>query len=168
MTNPDTKFEDATIIRSWVTSYNGSRWLLLKCVCGHCACAESRDPSVGILASVAVAQTLSHLWTVVFVVWPTMSCFADCSKRLHVTLRIIVCPPVWRHRRMTIYCHPAVTSPEGDSKLSPPGDVTPVWVVTQPRPGGNRTRDLLITSQTPYHCATTPPSTFTKSNGGLL
>ena len=29
-------------------------------------------------------------------------------------------------------------------------------VVTQPRPAGDRTRDLLIASPTPYHCATTP------------
>jgi len=27
VTNPATKFENPTTIRSWVTSYNGSRWL---------------------------------------------------------------------------------------------------------------------------------------------
>jgi len=30
VTNSATKFEDPTTIRSWVTSYNGSRWLALK------------------------------------------------------------------------------------------------------------------------------------------
>ena len=30
VTNPATKFEDPTTIRSWVTSYNASHWLLLK------------------------------------------------------------------------------------------------------------------------------------------
>jgi len=30
ITNPATKFEDPTTIRSWVTSYNGSHWLPLK------------------------------------------------------------------------------------------------------------------------------------------
>ena len=30
VTKPATKFEDLTIIRSWVTSYSGSRWLPLK------------------------------------------------------------------------------------------------------------------------------------------
>ena len=30
--------------------------------------------------------------------------------------------------------------------------------VTQPRPVGDRTRDLLIVSPTPYRCATSPPS----------
>ena len=30
VTNPATKFEDPTSIRSWVTSYNVSRWLPLK------------------------------------------------------------------------------------------------------------------------------------------
>jgi len=34
-------------LRSWVTIYNGSHWLSLKCVHGHCAFAESRDPWVG-------------------------------------------------------------------------------------------------------------------------
>jgi len=42
-TNPATKFKDPMTIRSWVRCYNISRWLPLKCVCGHCACAESRD-----------------------------------------------------------------------------------------------------------------------------
>jgi len=30
-------------------------------------------------------------------------------------------------------------------------------VVTQQSPAGDRTRDLLIASPTPYRCATTPP-----------
>jgi len=33
-------------------------------------------------------------------------------------------------------------------------------VVTQPRPAGDRTRDLLIASPTPYRCATMPPDSF--------
>jgi len=47
VTNPTTKFEDPTTIRSWVTSYNVSHWLPWKCVRFHCACAESRYPWVG-------------------------------------------------------------------------------------------------------------------------
>ena len=38
---------------------------------------------------------------ILIVVWPTMSCFADWSKRRQVTLSIIICPlhghPVWHH-----------------------------------------------------------------------
>ena len=47
VTNLATKYEDPTPIRCWVTSYNVSHWLHWKCVRGHCAFAESRDPSVG-------------------------------------------------------------------------------------------------------------------------
>jgi len=39
-------------------------------------------------------------------------------------------------------------------------------VVTQPRPAGDRTRDLLIASPTPCHCATTPPCR--RSSGQVL
>ena len=39
-----TKVEALTPIRSWVMSDNVSRWLPLKCVRGHCTCAESHDP----------------------------------------------------------------------------------------------------------------------------
>ena len=35
--------------------------------------------------------------TDLFVVWPTMSCFADWSKRHHVTLSIIICSPLHGH-----------------------------------------------------------------------
>ena len=55
VTNPATKFEDPKTIRAGDTSYNGSRWLPLKCVCGHCACAKSRDPWVG-------GQKQLHFW----------------------------------------------------------------------------------------------------------
>ena len=37
------------------------------------------------VASIGVSTTLP------FVVWPTMSCFADWSKSRHVTLNIIIC-----------------------------------------------------------------------------
>jgi len=41
-----TKFEDPTPICSWVITFTfGYHW---KCVQGHCACAESRDPWVGV------------------------------------------------------------------------------------------------------------------------
>jgi len=55
VTNPATKFEDSKTIRAWVTSYNGFRWLPLKCVCGNCAFAKSRDPWVG-------GQKQLHFW----------------------------------------------------------------------------------------------------------
>ena len=45
VTNPATKFEDPTTIRSWVITFPiDYHW---KCVRGHCACAESRDWWVG-------------------------------------------------------------------------------------------------------------------------
>jgi len=45
VTNLDTKYEDPSPIRSWVITFPiGYHW---KCVRGHCACAESRDPWVG-------------------------------------------------------------------------------------------------------------------------
>ena len=50
VTNLATKYEDLTPIRSWVTSYKVITFLIgyhWKCVRGHCACAESRDPWVG-------------------------------------------------------------------------------------------------------------------------
>jgi len=43
-----TKFEAPTPIRSWVMSDNVSHWLPWQCVRGQCACAESRDPWVGV------------------------------------------------------------------------------------------------------------------------
>ena len=42
-------------IRSWVISYNVSRWLPLKMRTRPCACAESRDPCVG-------GQKQLHFW----------------------------------------------------------------------------------------------------------
>ena len=50
VTNLANKYEDPTHIRSWVTSYNVSRWLPLKMrrpLRGHFACTVSRDPWVG-------------------------------------------------------------------------------------------------------------------------
>ena len=44
VTNRATKYEDPLPTRSWVTFPIGYHW---KCVRGHCACAESRDPWVG-------------------------------------------------------------------------------------------------------------------------
>jgi len=45
VTNLATKFEDPMTIHSWVTMVPiDYHW---KCICGHCACAESRDPWVG-------------------------------------------------------------------------------------------------------------------------
>jgi len=45
VTNLDTKYEDPSPIRSWVITFPiDYHW---KCVRGHCACAESRDPWVG-------------------------------------------------------------------------------------------------------------------------
>jgi len=53
VTNPATQFEDRKTILSWVTSYNVyPHW---KCVRGHCACAESRDPWVW-------GQKQLHFW----------------------------------------------------------------------------------------------------------
>jgi len=43
------------------------------------------------------AQSFRVLWTNLFVVWPTMSCFADLSKRRHVTLNIVICSPLHGH-----------------------------------------------------------------------
>ena len=34
---------------------------------------------------------------IIVVVWPSMSCFADWSKRRHVTLSIIICSPLHGH-----------------------------------------------------------------------
>ena len=46
VTNLATKLEDRMPIRSWFMSHNvGYHW---ECVRGHCACAESRDPWVGV------------------------------------------------------------------------------------------------------------------------
>ena len=45
VTNLATKYENHSPIRSWVITFPiGYHW---KCVRGHCACAESRDPWVG-------------------------------------------------------------------------------------------------------------------------
>ena len=55
VTNPATKFEDNTTFLSWVTSYNVSIGYHWKCSCGHCACAESRDPWIG-------GQKQLHFW----------------------------------------------------------------------------------------------------------
>jgi len=56
MTKLATKYEDPTPIRSWVMSYNVSRWLYhWKYVLGHCACAEPCDPWVG-------GQKQLHFW----------------------------------------------------------------------------------------------------------
>ena len=53
----------------------------------------------------------TYIWnaemTEVIVVWPTTSCFADWSKRRHVTLRIIDCQEVvLACYRILITCHP--------------------------------------------------------------
>jgi len=41
-----TKFEAPAPIYSWVMSYNVSHFYDEKCIRGHCACSESRDPRV--------------------------------------------------------------------------------------------------------------------------
>jgi len=43
------------------------------------------------------AAGLRQTATMCIVVWPTMSCFADWSKRRHVTLVIIICSPLHGH-----------------------------------------------------------------------
>jgi len=56
-----------------------------------------------------------HFWpsSDYFVVWPTMSCFTDWSKRRHVSLSVIICSPLHGHpgwhrnvTRVTLRCHP--------------------------------------------------------------
>jgi len=52
------------------------------------------------------SKCMNVIWTVLLsrssasltvVVWPTVSCFADWSKRCHVTLSIIICSPLQGH-----------------------------------------------------------------------
>ena len=42
-------------------------------------------------------RVFSHNYAFCIVVWPSMSCFADWSKRHHVTLSIIMCSPLRGH-----------------------------------------------------------------------
>jgi len=42
-------------------------------------------------------RACNHIRSRAIVVWPTMSCFADWSKRRHVTLSIITCSPLHSH-----------------------------------------------------------------------
>jgi len=51
-----------------------------------------------VLPSQSLGMVLKKLnLTQHIVVWPTMSCFADWSKRRHVTLSIIICLPLHGH-----------------------------------------------------------------------
>ena len=55
VTNLAIRYEVPMPIRSWVTSYNVSLGYHWKCVCGHCACAESRERWIG-------GQKQLHFW----------------------------------------------------------------------------------------------------------
>ena len=79
-----------------------------------------------LLLFVQTAYLLSHMlshpsrcMSKQFVVWPTMSCFADWSKRRHVTLSVIICSPLHSHPGWHYsYVH-LFTVTQGDIIMSP-------------------------------------------------
>ena len=63
------------------------------------ACSLNALPALSLTTS--ILNTAYNVGTIMFVVWPTMSCFADWSKRYHATFIIIECR-MHRGRRFDI------------------------------------------------------------------
>ena len=84
-----------TVVRKFMYSIYSSLWnFILKC--------ELRKLNFVVAAARLSSKCARHSWTKVdtrsvinwTVLWPTTSCFADWSKRCHVTLSIIDCQEV--------------------------------------------------------------------------
>ena len=74
----------------------GILWIDAVAACWRRSLLETVKPTLLHLLCFESWKNVLLCYTYSFVIWPTMSCFADWSKRRHVTFTIIECWTCWQ------------------------------------------------------------------------